>query len=128
MKSQALEKAQWIAFAKDFSHAHEGWTASLEVREAGSPMRVEIDDSPFRGVTIEKRDRHDTVVLTFGYEPEEHFAHIVHDPRAIATAETDDRSAASLVVDSSDHARCVLALWNPMREDAFATATLRRRQ
>jgi len=120
MDSKAIDREQWIAFANQFSRAHEGWTASLEIREAGSPMRVEVDESPFRGVTVEEREGRDTLVLTFGYEPEEHFAHIIHDPHAIAAAETGDRTGASLVVDSSDSSRCILALWNPMREEDFA--------
>jgi uncharacterized protein DUF5335 len=122
MKSHAIDREQWIRFAKDFSRAHDGWIASLEIREAGSPMRVEVDDSPLRGVTVEERDGRDTLVLTFGYEPEEHFAHIIHDPFAMVSAETDDGGGASLVIDSIDRGRCVLALWNPMREEAGAIA------
>ena len=117
MKSHAIIREKWRPFANDFTHAHDGWSASLEVREAGSPMRVEVDDSPFRGLSVEKRDGHDTFVFTFGDEAEEHFAHIIRDARDVVSAESDDGTVASLVVDSADRGRCVLALSNPMREE-----------
>lgn len=120
MNSKAIDREQWIAFANAFSREHEGWTASLEVREAGAPLRIEVDDSPFRGLTYEERDGRATLVLTFGYEPEEHFAHIIHEPFAMAAAETNDHAGASLVVDTAAYGRCILALWNPMREEDYA--------
>ena len=122
MKNHTIDRQQWVAFANYFTHAHDGWSASLEVREAGSPTRVEVDDSRFRGLTIEKRDGHETLVLTFGDEPEEHFAHIIRDAREVVSAQSDDGVAASLVVDSADRSRCILALANPMREEDFAGA------
>ncbi len=122
MRSHPVVANEWKAFADQFSRAHEGWIASLEVREGGEPLRVQVDDSPFRGATVDKRDGRDTLVLTFGYEPEEHFAHIIHSPRALLTSETDDRSEASLIVESSDGGRCILELWNPLREEELVMA------
>ena len=122
MNTYPIERLQWTSFANHFTRAHDGWSASLEVMEPGSPMRVEIDDSPFRGLTVEKRDGIDTFVLTFGDEPEEHFAHIIRDAREVVSAKSDDGSAASLIVDSACLGRCVLALSNPMREEDFIGA------
>ena len=114
---QPMDPERWIAFANQFSREHDGWAASLEVREAGSPLRTEVGDSLFRGLTFEERDGHNTLVFTFGDEPEEHFAHIVHEPLAMASVETNDHAGASLVVDTAALGRCILALWNPMREE-----------
>ncbi len=122
MKSHPVDMRDWPAFAGQFSRSHDGWIASMELREGGEPLRVEVEESPFRGATIEKRDGRDTLILTFGYEPEEHFAHIIHDPIAVVTSEADDGSEASLIVESSNGSRCILALTNPLREEELVVA------
>jgi uncharacterized protein DUF5335 len=113
MKSQSIDRQNWNAFAGQFSRSHNGWTASLEVREAGSPPHLEVDDRPFRGITVERHDGHDNLVFTFGTETDDRFAHVVRDPRCVVTAENMAGDGASLVVDSIDRGRCVLGLWKP---------------
>jgi hypothetical protein len=122
MKNEPVAAQHWKSFTDTFSRSHDGWVGSLEVREPGLPARVEVDESPFRGATIEKHDGRETLILTFGYEPEEHFAHIVHEPRAVVTSEGDDGSEASVVIDATDGSRCILAVWNPLREGEFMGA------
>jgi len=108
MRSQGIDKADWKSFTDQFTRMHEGWTASLEFRGPGEPARVEVDESPFRGARLEQGD---ALVLTFGEEPEEHFAHVIRAPRVLRTSEADDHSEASLIIESSDGSRCTLALW-----------------
>jgi len=117
MKSHVVNATEWTSFADRFSRSHEGWVASLEISEPNEPPKIEVDESPFRGATIEKHDSGDTFVLTFGYEPEEHFAHIIHGPHSIVSSETDDRSQASLIIESVHGDRCTLGLINPLNEE-----------
>jgi len=112
MRSQLIDHEHLSEFAGRFSRAHEGWTASLEVREPGSPIHVEVDERPFRGITIEHSPGHEDLVFAFGDESNE-FAHVMHDPRWVVTAENMVHDGASIVVDSSDRGRCVLAVWKP---------------
>ena len=106
MKSQSIDREHWSEFATQFSREHEGWTASLQVREPGSPMHIEVDDRPFRGMTVEN----DRLVFAFGAESDE-FSHVMRDPRWVVTAENTFGDGASIVVDGNDRGRCVLALW-----------------
>jgi hypothetical protein len=122
MNSRSVDSHQWKAFADSFTRLHDGWIASLQIQEAGSPARVEVDDSPFRGATMETRNGRETLVLTFGYEPEEHFAHIIRQPRALIASEASDHTAASLLVDVGSGVSCVLGLVNPLREEDFVGA------
>lgn len=113
MRSHSIDKEHWPDFTGQFTRSHEGWTASLEVREPGSPMRIEVDDLPFRGITIEHSDGHDDLIFAFGGEADERFAHVMHDPRWVVAAENQVGDGASVVVDSTDRGRCVLAVWKP---------------
>jgi len=108
MRSQLIDRNHWPEFAGQFSRSHLGWIASLEVREPGSPMHTEVNDSPFRAITVENEN----LVFAFGDESDE-FAHVMHDPRWVVTAENQAGDGASIVVDGSDHGRCVLAVWKP---------------
>ena len=113
MKSHSIDREHWPEFAGQFSRSHDGWTASLQVREPGSPMRTEIDDSPFRGISVKHDGGHDNLVFAFGDEVEEQFAHVISDPRWVVTAENTVGDGASIVVDTADRGRCVLAVWRP---------------
>lgn len=111
----AVDPAHWATFAKTFSRAHDGWSASLEVREADGGLEVEVDDRPFRGLAVE-RGAQPALVVTFGDDPDEHLAHIVERPWAITALEEDDGSASTLVLDEEDGTGCVVELSNPFVE------------
>jgi hypothetical protein len=117
MTTRTIDERRWQSFADDFTRCHDGWIASLEIRDGDASPRTQVDDNAFRGATLEKHDGRATLILTFGYDPEEHFAHIIHEPRALIASETWDRTEASLRIDAGDGSSCVLALSNPMHEE-----------
>ena len=118
MRTRSIDEERWKTFADRFSRSHDGWVASLQIRD-GDSTRTEVEERPFRGATVEKRSGHGTMILTFGYEPEEHFAHIIHEPHAVLVSEAEDGSEASLKIDAGDCETCVLLLENPIREEDF---------
>ncbi|HYM61694.1 MAG TPA: DUF5335 family protein [Thermoanaerobaculia bacterium] len=120
MKTSLIDEHKWKAFAEAFTRSHNGWLATLELREGDAPARVAVDELPFRGATIEKRGLRETLVLMFGDDAEEHFAHIIEQPRALKTIEAEDFSEASLVIDLGDGSSCILELSNPLIGDDFA--------
>lgn len=102
----------WKAFADRFTKEHDGWTASLQVRDSGGELETAVDDRPFRGVTLERRPTHDALILTFGDDADEHLAHIVEQPRDLAVYD-ESEDQCSLIIGLADGSGCVLALANP---------------
>jgi len=48
-----IDAAQWKAFAGRFSKQHDGWSASLQLRQSDGGVEMAVDDRPFRGVTFD---------------------------------------------------------------------------
>jgi hypothetical protein len=122
MKTSLIDEHKWKAFTDAFTRSHNGWLATLELREGDEPARAAVDELPFRGATIEKRGLRETLVLTFGDDAEEHFAHFIEQPRALKTIEAENASEASLVIDLGDGSSCILELSNPLLGDDYADA------
>lgn len=120
MKTQAIDASEWKSFADRFSQTHQGWLASLEIRQGHQPLRVEVDESPFRGAKVEMHDGHPTLAVTFGEEPEETFVRTIANPASVLTSEADDRSEISLIIETSDGSRCILDVWHPSMEGRLA--------
>ena len=111
----AVDASQWHSFSGRFSREHDGWSASLQLRQQDGGVEVAIEDRPFRGLTFESHDGHRTLILTFGDDADEHLAHIIEHPRDLAVLDDEDRS--SLVIGLADGSGCVLELENPFHPD-----------
>ena len=111
-----VEKSRWHDFAGSFTRAHDGWGATLQSRADAEPLRVVVDDFPFRGMTVEERHDRETLILTFGDDADEHFTQIVDAPVQLQAAESGDRSDATLIVRDAGGATLVLLLSNPLQE------------
>lgn len=120
MKTHRVEAEGWSSFFVKFNRSHEGWAGSLEVRELGRPSRIEVDASPFRQASLETRDGRSALVLMFGEEPEEQYAYIIREPLAMLSAEREDGSEASLVIEGRDGSRCILLLVNTVDAEELA--------
>lgn len=112
----AIEASQWKGFADRFSGEHDGWSASLLVRQIDGSVETAIDDRPFRGVTFENRSGHETLILTFGDDADEHLAHIIEQPSDLAVLDADE-GRCSLIVGLADGSGCVLELASPFNPD-----------
>jgi hypothetical protein len=111
-----VNAADWKGFADHFSKQHDGWSASLQVRQSDGGIEVEVDDRPFRGVTFEHRGSHDAVILTFGDDPDEHLTHIIEKPHDLAVL--DGQSGhCSLIIGLADGSGCELELASPFNAD-----------
>lgn len=111
-----IEEVQWPSFARRFSSEHDGWSASLQLRQQDGGVEMAVDDRPFRGVTLENRDGRETLILTFGDDADEHLAHIVESPSDIAFFDVEN-GQCSLIIGNADGTGCVLALENPFNPD-----------
>ncbi len=107
---------QWKAFADRFGREHDGWSASLQLRQSDGGVEMAVDDRPFRGVTFENRDGRETLVLSFGDDADEHLAHIVEQPQQLTVLDADGEEC-SLIVGLADGTGCILELENPLNPD-----------
>lgn len=105
---------EWKPFTNAFSRAHDGWSATLQLRDANGAVDPIVGDRPLRGITFEDRRGHDAMIVTFGDDAEEHLAHIVEHPKRLIAFESDDHSEASLVIEATDGSGCILELENPI--------------
>lgn len=113
-----IEAPRWNAFADRFTRDHDGWSATLELREPDGTIETAVDDRPFRGISFENRGGHESVVLVFGDEADEHLAHIVANPKELVSVETELGREASLIIGVADGSGCILELANPWAEDS----------
>lgn len=111
-----IERSRWPAFADRFTKEHDGWGASVELRQIDGGIEVAVDDQPFRGLTVEERSGRQSLILAFGDDPDEHVAHIVEQPGELSVLETGSRKC-SLVIGLADGTGCVLELTNPFTTD-----------
>jgi hypothetical protein len=107
-----IDPAQWKEFAGRFSKEHDGWGASLQIRQSEGGVEVEVEDLPFRGLTFEKREDRETLILTFGDDPDEHLAHIIERPRELSVLGAGSEEC-SLIIGLDDGSGCILELVNP---------------
>ena len=112
----SIAAADWKAFADRFGKEHDGWSASLQLRQSDGSVEMAVDDRPFRGVTFENRDGHETLIVSFGDDADEHLAHIVERPRELAVLDADE-GRCSLIVGLADGTGCILELENPFNPD-----------
>lgn len=112
----SIEGSRWKHFADHFSAAHDGWSASLQLRQADGGEEVVVDDRPFRGVTLEDHQGHEALILSFGDDPDEHLAHIVEHPRELSVLE-DRPEQCSLLIGQADGTGCILELSSPFSPD-----------
>ena len=111
-----VNSPDWKGFSDQFSRQHDGWSASLQVRQSGGAKEVEVDDRPFRGLTFEHRDGHDAMILTFGDDPDEHLTHIIEQPREMALLD-GETGHCSLIIGLPDGTGYELELSNPFNPD-----------
>jgi Family of unknown function (DUF5335) len=112
----SIESARWKSFVDRFSREHDGWSASLHLRQSDGSSETAVDDRPFRGATVESHERAVSVILTFGDDPDEHLTHIARRPTDIALLSPNE-GECSLVIGLDDGSGCVLELTSPFNPD-----------
>ena len=116
-RSNALEipRDRWIAFLAEFTRENRGAHARLEVLDPNTEMGhlVPTEDCPFDGVSVDLRDREDTVWLAFGATPENHLTHSIHKTSAIRALPPGGGRGAVLEIESADGSKMVLELTMP---------------
>ena len=111
-----IANADWKNFADRFTREHDGWSASLQLRESNGCVETALDDRPFRGITFEHRGARDALILTFGDDAEEHLSHIVEQPRELSVLDAEP-GVCSLIIGLADRSGCILELANPFHPD-----------
>ena len=112
----SIAATDWKSFADRFGKEHDGWSASLQLRQSHGAVEMAVDDRPFRGVTFENRGGHEALILTFGDDADEHLAHIIERPRELSMLESAEGNC-SLIVGLADGSGCILELANPFNPD-----------
>jgi Family of unknown function (DUF5335) len=112
----SIESARWKSFVDRFSREHDGWSASLQLRQSDGSIETATDDRPFRGATIESHEGTVSLIITFGDDPDEHLTHIASRPTDIALL-TPSEGVCSLIIGLDDGSGCVLELTSPFNPD-----------
>ncbi len=75
-----IPREQWRDFLDHFSAAHERWLTTIEVIQPDQTSRIEAEDLPFEGVSVDTPGSTATEVIA-GNEPREHVTHTI--PRTL---------------------------------------------
>ena len=112
---RSIDSSQWKTFSQRFTSAHDGWSATLQLREPSGAMDLAVEDRPFRGLTLESHLGNEALILTFGDDSDEHLTHTIEHPRKV-TVHDPNPAECALIVTLPDGSDCVLELANPLAE------------
>jgi hypothetical protein len=102
MATQEIPRERWNSFFDRFSNDHEGQTATLEVfgQEIGDELLVE--ESVFRGISSDLKDRENRIAIEIGPPVDDGTTHSISEPVAVLLKEGADESETSLEIQSAD--------------------------
>jgi hypothetical protein len=118
LKTQDIEREQWIRFLADFTKQNRGAHAILEILGIDEIKHgVETEDRHFSGVSVDAKDGESTVWITLGDVPDRHLTHGIYNVTVIREIPPTEKQGAVLEVETADGTRTILQLTRP---EAFA--------
>jgi hypothetical protein len=113
-QTQEVPRSEWKSFLGDFSRAHEGWLATVEVVGFEIGDQVETRARPLRGISTDVagpgEHKDEKVEVIVGAGPHEHLTHIVSSPEAIRLEQTRFGQDETLEIESQDGTRTLVRL------------------
>ncbi|HSA92012.1 MAG TPA: DUF5335 family protein [Terriglobales bacterium] len=112
--TREVPRQEWPAFFQMFSRQHQAWLVTVELfgREIGA--QVEVQDRPLGGITAElRRDRGDSIVLSFGTIPSD-LTHIVRRPTRVWLKQTISGADQALEIECESGPTTLVRFRSPM--------------
>jgi hypothetical protein len=112
--TREVPREEWPPFFEMFSRQHQAWLVTVELfgREIGA--QVEVQDRPLGGITAElRRDRDDSIVLSFGTIPSD-LTHIVRRPTRVWLKQTISGADQALEIECESGPTTLLRFRSPM--------------
>jgi hypothetical protein len=103
-----IVRENWKDYLKDFSSAHEGWTADLEVFQPDQTSRIQAHGLPMEGLSIEGDPPGGIVSISLGDEAANHLTHTISRATRITAMGEDE-----LEIDAADLGRAVIRCRRP---------------
>lgn len=118
-KTIEVPRDQWIGFLDEFSRAHRGWRARLEVFGTDFGAQEETDHLPLMGVSADFKDKgRERITITLGSATDNHVSHSVEHPTRVQFEQTDDGADQALQIESGDGLATLLRFLSPARPEA----------
>jgi hypothetical protein len=107
MRTIELAREAWADRLNEFTAIHEYWLVSVEVLgELGA--QPEISNLPLLGVSIDRLDHDDVVVISVARSVSHHLTHVIEAVTRIFLQKTDDGADAALELESADGTKTIL--------------------
>jgi hypothetical protein len=102
MQTKEIPKSEWTPFFDSFSRKHEGWLVNLEIFGPEIGAQVEQRELALEGITHERDEVEDAIMIMIGARPDDHVTHSISQPTAVSLEQTDEGADAALAIKSDD--------------------------
>lgn len=118
MSTREVPHSEWTSFFDTFSKQHEGWLASLQVFGEDFGAQQEALELPFGGISFNAEGvEPQSLIISFGKDPEDHVSHTVERPRHVWLRETVEGAHDSLEIEEEDNNKTLLRFRSPVRPE-----------
>jgi Family of unknown function (DUF5335) len=125
MPTQEIFRKDWVEFFHNFSRAHQGWLATVEVFGSDFGAQVETRELPFEGISADlARVDAASIALTMGTKPDDHVTHRIIAPTHIRLNQTEEGAKESLQIESADKTTTLVRLQSPAFPDLIPDVIL----
>jgi hypothetical protein len=114
MISKEVRRSDWREFFDRFSKQHEGWLATLEILVDGDDAQAEAVALPFEGISLNAKDKPESLVINFGRSAVDHVSHTIERPDHIWLTQTAEGADDSLEIEHQDEQKTLLRFRSPM--------------
>jgi hypothetical protein len=113
MSNRTIPRDHWREELDSFSRSHEGWIARVAVNEPGGRERIEAQDLPLQGVSVDSNTSAAAVAVMVGTAPGDHITHEISGASEIAIDQAEGGGTSALRIMSSDGSTTTVALRSP---------------
>ncbi len=125
MPTQEIPREEWPDFFCGFSHAHEGWFATVEVLGPEIGAQTEARELPFEGISAEMNaPGEDSVELMIGEEPDSHVVHTIEGPTHIRLDQGENGEHEALQIEALGQPVTLIRLRSPVSPDLVADVVI----
>jgi hypothetical protein len=112
MSHRMIPRDHWREELDSFSRSHEGWIARVAVNEPGGKERIEAQDLPLQGVSVDS-GASAAVAVMVGTKPGDHLTHEINAASEIAIDQGEAGGIPALRIVSRDGTTTTVALRAP---------------
>ena len=121
MPTNEIPRERWPDFLHNFSSAHQGWLATVEVFGDELGAQVEARELPFEGITAEmNKPGSDRIALMIGGRPDSHVTHTITGATHIRLDQTEYGENEALQIEAPGQAVTLVRFRPPIGCDSAA--------